>query len=942
MNSVRNYLGIGKTKYFSSVCYIPEGNIEKMQIWQTERLTRKKNSGAWPFEALKEFNKFVGETENLIIAENRDVETPGFFEEFYNNQFPFYDYLRKNKLEKFSTKFNSEIKFVSHHDAHAYAALAMSPFQKSLIVIMDGAGSRARDVKGCESENPDSLEECSVYLQDGSSVKPVLKRWIRHTKNPEGRILTEGIGGMYELSSQFIFKDANSSGKVMGLAPFGQSEKIKNRVEFLKSLNWSHSFNGTTKSEWEESNDMALFKNIAATVQKEFEDDYEALLSHLRRDFPEYENLILAGGCALNCTNNAKIYYRKSFEQIYVLPFPGDDGIALGCASYALYSMEPEKWKPFPLEKQRSYWGPLSSSPDDAKTVALLNEKKIDHIVCEDFISRAASDLAEGKVVGWFQGRSESGPRALGNRSILSRPDRKGIKKYLNEKIKFREDFRPYGCTVLQEKASEYFDIEPGFNNLFMSFAVKVKREYEQVLMEVSHKDVTSRMQTICESQNEIYYKLIEAFGRVTNLYCLLNTSLNIMGEPIVETVDDAIRFFETTPVDVMYIGKIRLQRTKKMFQNLEQIKQDVEAADEFISSKGFLPSAFCVVPFTNIILEPDGSVGICRQKGNNFPIGNIKENTISEIWNNETIRSWRREFLQGKPVTCKVDIKHEQCNRCTDNNKILPYVEFNEIQSGPILKLTANFNGKCNLQCQMCDIWQLPNGLYDEIKFWEPAKRDIFPHLKEIDMLSGEPLIQTDTFRLIDEVTEVNPGCEWTITSNIHWQFNAKIKSSFDKIKLKTLIISIDSLIPSVYAKIRKPGKLELVLKTLDDILDYRNAVKSFDIRMNFLVQKDNWREVFDVLDFCYSKKINPFITFLYEPTEFSILTETEIVRKEILEYYFSQLNPSKAVHLKRILMPIIESLPVIDRAHYLFDLHSYLAKPETTNPADKLLKTL
>jgi len=366
------------------------------------------------------------------------------------------------------------------------------------------------------------------------------------------------------------------------------------------------------------------------------------------------------------------------------------------------------------------------------------------------------------------------------------------------------------------------------------------------------------------------------------------------------------------------------------MFHDLEQIKKEVETADEFITSKGLKPTSFCVVPFTNLILEPDGSVGICRQKGSNFPIGNIKQNTIAEIWNNDKIRSWRREFLEGKPVTCKVDIKHEQCNRCTDNNKILPHVEFAEVQTGPVLKLTANFNGKCNLQCQMCDIWQLPNGLYDEIQFWGPAKKEIFPHLKEIDMLSGEPLIQPDTFRLIDEVTEVNPECEWTITSNIHWQFNKKIRSSFDKIKLKTLIISVDSLIPEVYAKIRKPGRLELVLKTLEDILDYRQSGKNFDIRMNFLVQKDNWHEVFDVLDFCYKKEINAFITFLYEPLEFSLLTEPESVRKEIVDYYFAGLNSMKAVHLKRVLMPLVESLPALDRAHYLFDLHTYLANPD------------
>jgi len=562
MTTGKNYLGIGKTKYFSSVCYIPEGDIEKMQIWQTERLTRKKNSGAWPFEALKEFQKFAKNPVDLFIAENRDVETPLFFEEFYNQQFPFYEYLQKNHLEKFCSKFNPSIKFVSHHEAHAYAALAMSPFFKSLIVVMDGAGSRARDAG--EESSPDSLEECSVYLQDGVNLKPVLKRWITHHKDSREHILSEGIGGIYELCSQYIFNDANSSGKVMGLAPFGTAAKIKNRSLFLSELDWEQSFKGKTKKEWQASSELKIYKDLAATVQEEFEQDFQSLIAQLQKDFPDYKNLILAGGCALNCTNNAKIYYQKRFEQIYVLPFPGDDGIALGCASANLFTHEPEKWKPLPLEKQKSYWGPVDTIPKEEILISKLGQKKIVFEVCSDLISRAASDLVEGKVVGWFQGRSESGPRALGNRSILCRPDRAGIKNYLNEKIKCREEFRPYGCTVPQEKASEYFEVDECFENCFMSFAVKVKPEYEQVLMDVSHVDKTSRMQTIRESQNPLYYKLLNAFGKISDLYCLLNTSLNIMGEPIVENSDDAIRFFETTPVDVMYIGNIRLQRPVK------------------------------------------------------------------------------------------------------------------------------------------------------------------------------------------------------------------------------------------------------------------------------------------------------------------------------------------------------------------------------------------
>lgn len=366
------------------------------------------------------------------------------------------------------------------------------------------------------------------------------------------------------------------------------------------------------------------------------------------------------------------------------------------------------------------------------------------------------------------------------------------------------------------------------------------------------------------------------------------------------------------------------------MFQDLEKVKKTIEQNEKFLRERGFNPHTFCVVPFTTIILEPNGSIGICRHKGSKYSMGNIKDNSITEIWNNEKVRGWRNEFLTGNIVTCEVEVKHRQCNKCTQNNTILPYADIKEFQSGPILKLTANFNGQCNLRCQMCDIWALPNGLYNEENFWGPAKTEIFPYLKEIDMLSGEPLIQPDTFRLIDEVSAMNPDCQWTITTNIHWKFGKKIEDAFNKIKIKTLIVSIDSLDPEIYHKIRKPGKLSLVLETLDSILSYRKKTKSFMIRANFLIQKDNWKEVFQILNFCYEKQINPFLTFLYAPEEFSLLNEPEELRKTILEFYFENLETREAVYLKRILLPLIDSMPKFERAFYLMKLHDLLVDTE------------
>lgn len=564
-----HFAGLGKTKFHSSVCLIPDGDLEKMQIWSTERLTRQKDTSAWPLLPLQQMIKVAGEAE-LQMAENRDVERPLFLEEFYNEQFPFFEMIEKNQLTHFTARYNPSLHFVSHHLAHAYAALAFSPFKKSLIVVMDGAGSHHGDLSPEElslwQKEAGEHEECSVYLQENFSLKPVLKRFLSFKKSPShtGHVFAEGAGYFFEKISEYIFNDSNSAGKVMGLAPFGKAFTIgerRNRMEFLEKLDWNLQFKGKSKKEWEESENYSLYCDLAATAQAELEKDYDQLISEIKKIFPEIDSLILTGGCALNCTNNARLVKKNLFKNIYVTPFPGDESISLGTAAAMLYQNNPQSWKPFPANLQRSFWGPLSSVPEEKTLQAILQQKNLSWKMCNDFLEEAAQDLVSGKIIGWFQGRSESGPRALGNRSILARPDRPGLKNTLNATIKFRESFRPYGCTVLLQNAAEFFDVPPGIENPFMSFAVPVKENFRKLLFEVTHVDGTSRMQTLRREQNPAYFDLIRLFGEKTGLPCLLNTSLNVMGEPVLETMEDAVRFFESTPVDALYIGKMKLCR---------------------------------------------------------------------------------------------------------------------------------------------------------------------------------------------------------------------------------------------------------------------------------------------------------------------------------------------------------------------------------------------
>ncbi len=345
---------------------------------------------------------------------------------------------------------------------------------------------------------------------------------------------------------------------------------------------------------------------------------------------------------------------------------------------------------------------------------------------------------------------------------------------------------------------------------------------------------------------------------------------------------------------------------------------------DKEFKKKG-LHENFCLVPFTTIQLEADGNINMCRQKGTEFSIGNIKEKTIEQIWNDEPIRKIRREFIENKISTCLVDIKNKKCNLCVENNKILAEVDINEYQTKGIQRLGFNINGKCNLQCQMCHVWKMPNGLYTENNFWIYARNNIFPGLKEVELLSGEPFLQQDTYKLIDELSQINPSCKWIITTNGHWMLNKRIKNELDRIWVRNIIISIDSLNFNTYAKIRKNGNLEVVLKNLHEFRVYNKTRKTrglsdLGIRINYLIQKDNWKEIKEILSFHKDKKdIKPFITFLYEPNEFSLLSQTYNKRIKVLDTYLDTLSSVELSLSMRVIRPLVNSLKKEDKLKYL-----------------------
>lgn len=361
---------------------------------------------------------------------------------------------------------------------------------------------------------------------------------------------------------------------------------------------------------------------------------------------------------------------------------------------------------------------------------------------------------------------------------------------------------------------------------------------------------------------------------------------------------------------------------------NKYKIDQKLEAEDVKKKLKDLgLPENFCPVPFSTIIAEPDGRIGSCRLKGAEFEIGNIlKDGDIMNVWNSDFIKNWREEFLTGNVKTCEREIRHRGCNLCSDNNKLLDDIELN-VEQSKILKFTANFNGLCNLECKMCHIWKKPNGLYDKIDFWERAEKEIFPYILEMDLLSGEPFIQKDTFRLIDMVSPINPDCKWVFTTNAHYSFNKRLESYLDRINIKSIMISIDSFDTKVFSEIRKKGNLSVVLKTADEFRKYRDSraskgLNDFPILLGYLVQKDNWKELGVALDYCRKMNFRPHIQYAYEPIECSLIDHDEEKHKEILDWYLDNLSWDQIEMGIRAITPSFDKLNGIDKVNYLLKL--------------------
>jgi len=345
----------------------------------------------------------------------------------------------------------------------------------------------------------------------------------------------------------------------------------------------------------------------------------------------------------------------------------------------------------------------------------------------------------------------------------------------------------------------------------------------------------------------------------------------------------------------------------------------------EIYRKKG-LPENFCPVPFSTLLFEANGNVCMCRRKGSEFAIGNIQEQDYLEIWNGEKLKNIRAEFLTGRLRTCAVEVERDHCNLDANNADSLPFIELAVEQQRHPLRISPNFNGHCNVQCEMCHIWRYPDGLYDKIGFWRTLENDILPHLREIDTFSGEPFIQKDTYRLIEMAAHANPNIFWSFTTNANWRLNDTIRSYLDMIQVKTFNLSIDSVDPAVYASIRRGGNLDKVLINFDLLQLYEQeriaAGKSaLGLTIHSVIQRSNWKGIPALLTLRKQRNARIHLKCLFEPPELSLIGMTAAEKRQILAYLLESLGREELMMTAALWKVLLKDIPKSDRLELILE---------------------
>jgi carbamoyltransferase len=569
-------LGINALHSDSSACIIKNGEL--VCALEEERLNRKKHTAQFPILAIQECIKIAGINKNYItdIAINNNPKSnilPKLFFTLKNikikkdnefiKRFKNKINLKKVICDKLNIKRNIKFHNIEHHLSHIASAYFPSNFNKTNALSIDGSGDFVSLAIG----------ECN-----DQKIKITNKIYF-----------PDSLGIFYQAMTQFLgFKNYGDEYKIMGLAPYGKPiyfEKIKNNLfkesklffklnqkffihndinfkyqnKITENINdiYNDKLSLLFKEDIEKSDTLENFKkNFASSTQKIFEHFFDKILNYISsKNYSS--NLVYAGGCALNSSANNILTSKKYFENFFIPMAPGDNGGAIGAAL-----LVNSKYNTNFKNSSNAYLGSAYNDSDIEKAIKgkfkkLIKFQKFNNMIetCE----MASDMLLNGKVLGWFQGKMEFGPRALGNRSILADPRNPEMKSIINSKIKRRESFRPFAPSVLKEYQNEWFIGD--YNNEYMSSVMKVRENKKNLIPAVVHHDNTSRVQTVSKENNRRYYSLIELFYKKTKVPILLNTSFN-ENEPMIMRPRDAIDCLIRTELDGLFINNYFVEKS--------------------------------------------------------------------------------------------------------------------------------------------------------------------------------------------------------------------------------------------------------------------------------------------------------------------------------------------------------------------------------------------
>ncbi|MAS51181.1 MAG: hypothetical protein CL712_04635 [Chloroflexi bacterium] len=461
----------------------------------------------------------------------------------------------KDEIKKKVKGFSGKIIFPEHHMSHAAHAFYTSPFEESAILTVDGVGEWSTTSFGYGRNN-------SIKLSKGL-------QW------------PHSIGMFYSAFTYFLgFKVNEGEYKLMGLSAYGKPNyydiildnlidvkddgSIRLNMKYfaftydkvMTNEKFSEIF-GISRRESNEKTEQIHY-DIAASAQLVLEEVLLKMAEHVHKQ-TQMKNLCLGGGVALNGVANYRILKEGPFDKLHIPPSPGDAGSAIGCAQYLYHNYKKNKRtieEKSNMIKNNIYVGP-SFSNEQIKSFLEKNNIGYEFLDENELLTKTAKLISEKNIVGWYQGKMEWGPRALGNRSILADPREASMKDILNEKIKHRESFRPFAPSILEEHVSEYFDID--ISSPYMLFVAPVKKPDK--IPAVTHVDGTGRLQTVSKQSNPLYYNLIHKFFEMTDIPVVINTSMNVMGEPIVNSPEDAFRMWARTEMDNLVLGNYLLSQ---------------------------------------------------------------------------------------------------------------------------------------------------------------------------------------------------------------------------------------------------------------------------------------------------------------------------------------------------------------------------------------------